>query len=289
MDQGFVIEKSKNDITRVKYNLKTDAKHQKKIIIMGVQLTVIGDHSIAFRNLEIEDKSKLIDLLNSLKLEDSVFIKEAFSKRYPKESEYNLKRNNSWHFIEEDEEMMSPCPYVKVYTLEGPFGLELDINKYFYVFDRWRFDWTTWHVPSDKTARNEWRKIFSKISAILGGHYVMYFPDNLVGGELANYSPDNWCFPDEMEDYFKVQIKDLNHLIEFISENWHKPMTVAEADTQLQEEEIEWQKQEEIERQKEEIEWQEEDIDWQEEDIECQKEENKTPFVIDRFEDLIET
>ena len=226
-------------------------KKSERIISMSVQLTVIGNHSIAFRNLEIEDKSKLIDLLNSLRLEDSVFLKELFNKRYPEKSEYNSKIN-SWRFIEEDSEMISPCPNFKEYELEGPFGLELDINKYYYVFDRWRCDWIPWFMPSDKTERNEWRKIFSKVSGILGGHYVMYFPDNLLGGDFALYSPDNWCFPDEMENHFQTQIKDLNQVIEFISEKWAKPMTLAEGD------------------------------------IECQ-EGDKTPFVIDQFEDLNET
>ncbi len=107
---------------------------------MAVELTVIGNHSIAFRNLEIEDKSKLIDLLNSLRLEDSAFIKEMFNKWYPNERQYNLK-TNSWRFIEEDSKMMSPCPYAKRHKLVGPFGLQFDINKYFFVFDRWRCGW----------------------------------------------------------------------------------------------------------------------------------------------------
>ncbi|MCK9500100.1 MAG: hypothetical protein GX793_05720 [Bacteroidales bacterium] len=217
---------------------------------MAVELTVIGNHSIAFRNLEIKDKSKLIDLLNSLKLEDSVFIKEIFNKWYPNERQYNLK-SNSWRFVEEDSEIMSPCPDSINYELEGPFGLQLEINKYFFVFDRWRCGWSPWFMASDKTERNEWRKIFSKASNILGGHYVMYFPDNLLGGDLAYYSPDNWCFPNEMEEYFQIQIKDLNHLIEFISEKWDKPMSLAEGV-----------------------------IEYQEGD--------KVPFIIDKFEDLDE-
>lgn len=214
---------------------------------MGVDLTVLGDHSIAFRDLEIEDQSKLIDLLNSLKLEDSVFLKEYFNKWYPDESEYNSKIN-TWRFIE-DSEMNRSYPNFKEFHFEGPFGLELDINKYYYVFDRWRCDWSPWFMKSDKTERNEWRKIFSKVSAILGGHYVMYFPDNLLGGDFALYSPDNWFFPDEMENHFQTQMKDLNQVIEFISENWAKPMTLSEGDIEY----------------------------W---------EGDKTPFIIDRFEDL---
>jgi hypothetical protein len=43
---------------------------------MGVNLIITGKHSIPFKNKEIKDKSKIIDLLNSLKLEESKFLRE---------------------------------------------------------------------------------------------------------------------------------------------------------------------------------------------------------------------
>lgn len=218
---------------------------------MGVDLTIIGNHSIPFKNMKIEDKSKLIDLLNSLQLEESEFIKEIFEKQYSSKM-YNYLNIRSWKFVENEDEDINSRSDSEHYDLIGPFGLELEINKYFFVFDRWRQDWSSWFMASDKIQRKKWRQIISKTSNILGGNYVIYFPDNLLGGDFANYCPDNWYFPNEMEDNFQAEIKDLNQLIEFISQKWAKPMTLAEGDKEYQEG-------------------------------------DKTPFIIDRFEDLDNT
>jgi hypothetical protein len=214
---------------------------------MGVELTIIGNHSIPFKNKEMEDKSKLVDLLNSLKLEESEFIKEMCKMWYS--SNLNIR---SWKFVEDEDEDSDYCSDSKQYELEGPFGLKLDINKYFFVFDRWRYRWSFWFMESDEIRRKEWRQVISKTSNILGGNYVMYFPDNLLGGDFAEYSPDYWYFPKEMEEHFQTEIKDLNQLIEVISQKWSKPMTLREGDKEYQEG-------------------------------------DKIPFIIDRFEDLDKT
>ncbi|NLA25443.1 MAG: hypothetical protein GX879_10805 [Bacteroidales bacterium] len=215
---------------------------------MSVYLTIIGNHSIPFKNKELEDKSKLIDLLNSLKLEESSFLKEELTVRYSSNKHCNSSFY-SWSFIENEDDYSVPCSDSEHYELKGPFGLELEINKHFFVFDRWRYSWYYWFIESNEIFLKEWRQIISKTSKILGGDYVMYFPDNLLGGDLANYSPDNWAFPKGIEANFQTKIKDLNQLIEFISQQWSKPFTFAEGYKEY-------------------------------------LEGDKVPFILDRFEDL---
>jgi len=240
---------------------------------MGVDLVIIGNHSIPFKNKGLEDKSKLADLLNSLKLEESEFIRE-MGERWNSPNEYHreiMSKNSyekyeieanqrleqvfnihSWKIIDYDDEYSDEDRHTdsKEYELEGPFGLELYINKYFFEFSIWGYRWSSWFMGNDVIRRDEWRQIISEISTILGGNYVMYFPDSLL--DFADYAPRNYYFPKEMEEHFQTEIKDLDQAIEVISQKWSKPMTLAEGDKEYQEG-------------------------------------DKTPFIIDKFEDLNKT
>jgi hypothetical protein len=239
---------------------------------MGKDLVIIGKSSVSFRNKEIENKSRIIDLLNSLKLENSEFLKEMCIKwnspnsyysqhmkgkqyeEYKKQKEQELERCLkvlSWQFSEyEDDEY---CYDSKQYYLEGPYGLNLEINKYFFEVSIWigrYFHWFNTNDDYNVLWREKWRLIIYKITNILGGEYVMYFPDN--ASDISIYLPCDYCFPKEMEEHLKADIKDLDQVVELISERYSQPINLAEADKLF-----------EIR--------------------------DKDPFVIDRFEDLDKT
>ena len=231
---------------------------------MGKDLVIIGKHSIPFKNKEIERKSNVIDLLNSLKLENSEFLLEMCktwnssfkneNEKIRKEEEQELERCLkifSWKFTElEDDEC---CFDSKQYILEGPYGLDLELNKYFFVFHIWIGRYYQWFDKKDTYAllwREKWRLIISKITNILGGDYAMYFPDNM--SDLSIYLPWDYYFPNEMVEHLKTEIKDLDQVVEVISERYSKPITLTEADKMFEER-------------------------------------KKDPFVVDRFEDLDKT
>jgi len=257
---------------------------------MGVDLTIIGNHSIPFNNEEIESGVKILDLLNSLELEKSEFLKEkcklwhsgpphcdwnkyGFRKKYTKEleeadekrrkeNEKELERSLqilSWRFgyywnfeVFDDDD----CSDSKHYFLTGPYGLRLEINKYFLEISIWvnrYYHWFNTNDDYDILWRETWRLVVYKIVNALGGDYVMYFPDN--NDKLETYIPHNYYFPKEMEEHFKTKIENLDQLVELISERHSKPITLVEADKIF------------VER----------------------YENNNCSFVLDRFEDLDKT
>ncbi len=220
---------------------------------MGVYLLIIGKHSIPFKDKRIENESKFLCLLNSLKLEDSKFLKDScqewFSKphRDKDEVEKYLKMR-SWNFDDFFEDYEDP---INRFFLEGPYGLlSLSLNEYFFELMPCTGSYLHWfnaYENFDILSREKWRLIVYKIMNILGGNYVMYFPDNML--DLDEYSPRNYDFPKEMSEYFQAKINDLDDLIELISCRYSKPLTLVEADKAFN------------------------NLD-------------KNPFVIDRFEDL---
>ena len=252
---------------------------------MGVDLTIIGKHSIPFKNKEIESRAQILDLLNSLELEKSEFLKEmcklwnsgpkycdyskhGFTKKYAKEleeadekrrkaNEKELERClkiHSWNFGDygryEDYDD-DYCSDSKHYFLEGTYGLSIEINKHFFEISIWVGRYYHWFKTSDDYNvlwREKWRMIVYKITNILGGNYVMYYPD------LSIYLPSNYCFPKEMEEHFQTEIKNLDQVIELISEKYSNPLTLVEADKIFKE-----------------------------------KKSIDEPFVVDRFEDLDKT
>ena len=213
---------------------------------MGVDLTIIGKHSIPFKGKEIKNKSKVIDLLNFLELEKSKFIREkcilwnsahlylddwgrTFRKRCNKELERSI-RIRSWKFedYEEDDWYSNSLRY----HIEGPFGLNLEINKYFFelsIFVGRYYHWFNTGVDFDIRWREKWRMIVHDITTILGGDFVTYFPDNAV--ELSGYLPTEFFYDsDEMSEKNAKKIKKLEHVLDIISEQYSKPQTLTEAD-----------------------------------------------------------
>ena len=237
---------------------------------MGVDLWIIGNHSIPFKGRKIENKSKVIDLLNSLQLEKSEFLIETRKKwftpdaeyytsfmgekyyeKYAKEEKEQLEKYlqlQSWTVYEEEESELDSNQYF----FEGPYGLEVDINKYFSWISIWIGRYRHWFYSSenyDIQWREKWRLIVYKITNILGGNYVMYFPDNM--SDLDEYLPSNY-FPKETNSRPQYEVNTLEQLAEIISKKYSKPLSLSEAD-------------------------------------EIFEKRNIDPFVIDRFEDLDKT
>jgi hypothetical protein len=260
-------------------------KKNRETTIMGVDLTIIGKHSIPFKNKKIESMARILDLLNSLELEKSEFLKEMCkqwysgpqyrdytewgynkkdAKKHEEADEKRRKANeeelerclkiHSWNFEDyDDDDYYSDS---KRYYLEGTCGLTININKHFFevsIFVNRYYHWFKTGDDYDVLWREKWRLIVYKITNILGGDYVMYFPDN--NDELEIYIPDSYHFPKEMEEHFKTKIENLDQLVELISERHSKPIALVEADKVF------------VER----------------------YENNNCPFVLDRFEDLDKT
>ena len=132
----------------------------------------------------------------------------------------------------------------------------LEINKHFFKLSIFVSRYWFWFKTSDDYDvlwREKWRLIVYKIANILGGDYVMYFPDNAF--ELSGYLPANFCFPKDIEEHYKTKIKDLDQFVSLISKEYSNLLTLAEADKIFVE----------------------------------SYENNECPFVLDRFEDLDKT
>jgi hypothetical protein len=229
---------------------------------MGVRLSIIGKHKIPFKNREIQDIQVLFNLLISLKLEKSNFLNEMFitwytSDNFSEEEIHNnlkiaseTKRSNSlfWQIQDIYENYCSESLH---YCIKGPYGLTLELNQYYFNIDiliNSYYNWFTLQTEDDFQWRENWRLIVCKIAKAFGGSFVLYFPDSLV--DLSFFWPCNYCFPNEMADVLRCSINDLDQLIEVISENYSKPMSLRQADKLF-----------------------------------CNM--GKEPFVIDRFDDLV--
>ena len=231
---------------------------------MSVDLSIIGKHSIPFNNRELKNKLSLLELLNSLELEKSNFLKEMCitwntsyihhkseaSKREKEELERCLKIN-SWKIeFEETDNCWSDSIN---YELEGPYGLKLELNKYYFEVSIWIGRYYQWFVKEEdyhSAWREKWRLIIHKITTILGGDYVLYFPDNM--SDLSSYWPRNFFFPNDMGEYLKANINNLDQAVEAISKTYTEPITLSQADKIFERN-------------------------------------NKDPFVVDKFEDLDKT
>lgn len=232
---------------------------------MGVALSIIGKHSVPFSNGELKDKSSFIDLLNSLELGKSEFLKEMCiswntsyihhkgeAARREKEQLERCLKMESWKI--EFEEVDNCCSDDSMhYELEGPYGLTLELNNYYFEISIWIGRYYQWFVKDEDdhiSWREKWRLIIYKITNILGGDYVLYFPDSM--SDLSCYWPRNFSFPKEMEEDLHCNIKNLDQAVEAISKIYTEPITLSEADK-------------------------------------THERKNKDPFVVDKFEDLDKT
>lgn len=238
---------------------------------MSVDLWIFGNHSISFKGRKIENSSSVIDLLNSLEFEKSEFLIERCKDYFTPDAEYyksnfgeeyydnyakkrkeileRFLKKQSWSVYEDAETGYDS----EEYEFEGPCGLRVKINKYFTMISIWVWRYSFWWSYSsenfDFQKREKWRFIISQITNILGGDYVMYFPDNM--SDLDVYLPTNY-FPKELNKKSQEDVRDLEQLVKIISEKYSKPLGLLEADQLFNELEID-------------------------------------PFVIDRFEDLDKT
>ncbi len=91
---------------------------------MGVDLWIFGKHTMPFKKKKIEDKSKLLAVLNSLKLEESLFLKDVCLTWYCSpwrvgDSVEERLKIRSWDFDKFYEGFKDPLN--RVY-LKGPYG-----------------------------------------------------------------------------------------------------------------------------------------------------------------------
>lgn len=209
---------------------------------MGSTLSIIGNHSVQFNNSALRDASVVIERLNSLELDKSGFLNEMCIAWHTSIMNLNAdtssKENSKlerclelkeWKILYIDDDNLltdSTC-----YELEGPYGLILDLNKYYFEFSIWigrYFQWFMREGDDNMLWREKWRQIIYRITHVLGGDYVLYFPDSNY--DLSYYWLCNFSFPQGMENTLKCNIKNLDQAVEAISNLYAEPITLTEAD-----------------------------------------------------------
>lgn len=229
---------------------------------MGVDLSIIGKHSVQFNKSELTNKYSLVEKLNSLRFENSEFLEQmcttwntsykSLNNQTSRDEKVELERClkiKKWEIIYED---VDDCWSDSTnYELEGPYGLILYLNKYYFEISIWIGRYYQWFKRKDDNHvfwRDSWRQIIYKITIALGGDYVLYFPDNNY--ELSKYWPRNFSFPKGMEEELHCNLKNLDHAVEAISKIYTIPITLSDADKTFERN-------------------------------------DKAPFVVDRFEDIL--
>jgi hypothetical protein len=217
---------------------------------MSVVLWIYGNHSIPFKQKEIKNKTQVLDLLNSLHVENSDFINEMCKKWHSPlgyDKDWDIKREKQfeqyskikfWNYDDEDDYYN----HTKEYTLIGPFGLEIEITRYYLFISPWIGRYHFWYDVIDKEKiewRDTWREIIYKIINILGGNTALYFPDNM--SDLSAYLPTEYNMP------------EFDRLVEIIRKEYRPVFTSFKKAT----------------------------------DLYIKDKLENDPFVIDRFEDLL--
>jgi hypothetical protein len=216
---------------------------------MSVSLCIYGNHSIAFDGKEIADKQDVLNRLNSLKFEDSEFIMEMCKQwhapsGYSEESDLQGKEDLEQYLQIHSWGISFEIDWLHTDTIEyefiGPYGLEVDITKYYVDIYIWVGRYYFWYDVTGKENikwRNTWRLIIYQIIHVLGGDRALYLPDNFY--DLSAYLPSYQDMP------------EFDQLIRIITKEYSAPFTsFAEA------------------------------VAWY-------KKNDKPPFVIDKFEDVI--
>jgi hypothetical protein len=190
---------------------------------MSVVLWIYGNHSIAFNGKDMTNKQNVIDRLNSLKFEDSKFLMKMCKQRYsPLEysKEWDLQRQKqlehdlqirSWNLSYEEEDYF---PHTNEYEFVGPYGLEIEITKYYIFISPWIGRYHYWYDVKDEEAvkwRDTWRSVICRIIRVLGGDSALYFPDNM--SDLSSFLPAEYDMP------------DFNQLVQIISKEYASPFT----------------------------------------------------------------
>jgi hypothetical protein len=173
---------------------------------MSVVLWVYGNHSIAFNGKGIADKQDVLNRLNSLKFEESEFILEmckrwhsplGYSEEWDLRQKENLERDlqiRTWRLVFEENDYMS---HTNEYEFLGPYGLEIEITKYYIFIYPWIGRYHYWYYVKEKETvkwRDAWRLIIYRIIHVLGGDRALYFPDNM--SDLSSYLPTEYDMPE---------------------------------------------------------------------------------------------
>ena len=172
---------------------------------MSVALWVYGNHSIAFKGKEIADKKDVLNRLNSLKLEEYVFLLEmvkkwhsplGYDEKWDKKRTELLERDiqiHSWRILFEDDIIF---PHTVEYEFVGPYGLYTEITKNYIFIRPWVGRYHHWYWTEKKEDiewRDTWRFIIFQIINVLGGDSALYFPDNM--SDLSAYLPTKYNLP----------------------------------------------------------------------------------------------
>jgi len=175
-----------------------------KNIIMNIGLWIYGNHSIAFNEKKMSSIQEVLNRLNLLKLENSEWLMEMCKQRHSPigdekwDKRINEKLNydmqiRSWRMTIEDNMFV---PNSNLYTFDGPFGLYMEISKYYVFIHPWVPHYHLWYWTEKKENiewRDTWRLIIYQIIDALGGDSALYFPDSL--SELSNYLPIEYNMP----------------------------------------------------------------------------------------------
>jgi len=185
--------------------------------VMNIELWVYGNHSIAFNGKEMSNKQEVLNRLNLLKLEDSEWLLEMCKQRHSPLGEEKWDRFfkekldyrmqiRSWRMTIEDDKCIS-CS--NLYVFDGPFGLYIEISKYFVFIHPWVPQHHLWYWTENKENiewRDTWRYTIYQIISALGGDSAMYFPDSV--SNLSKYLPS------------KYNMKNFNQLVQGIIEKY---------------------------------------------------------------------
>jgi hypothetical protein len=187
---------------------------------MSVVLCVYGNHSIVFNGKEIADKQDVLNRLNSLKFEESECILEmckqwnsplGYSEEWDLRQKENLEHDlqiRTWRLAFEENDYM---PHTNEYEFLGPYGLEIEITKYYIFISPWVGRYHFWYDTKDVKWRDTWRLIIYRIIHVLGGDIALYFPDNM--SDLSSYLPTEYYMP------------EFDQLIRIISKEYSPPFT----------------------------------------------------------------
>jgi hypothetical protein len=162
---------------------------------------VYGNHNIPFEGKEVKDKEMLISQLDSLQLENSSFLSEmckkwhsplGYCESWDRREQEHLAESlkiQSWSVINEEDDWF---PHSLLYTLIGPYGIEIEISKDFMFISPWVGRYHHWFDAEEDGIewRDTWRFLISLLLKSIGGDRALYFPDNML--ELSKYLPTEY-------------------------------------------------------------------------------------------------
>lgn len=161
---------------------------------MGIDLSIIGNHKIEFKNRDFEFLSKFIqNKLNKLLILNYEYLYKYSLEFYNREGYESERRNilesKDWKYLEEN--VLYNFSDDKEIILRGPCSLELKIMEDILTISNPPIRYSTWFSINNSTNYNDikfikiWRTYFRQIIYLFGGDRVIYLPDS--GHNLQKY------------------------------------------------------------------------------------------------------